>query len=155
MWHISTQLFTVPPLPPLPPTLLVCMCTCSFTVAFSLRQRMLSFVQNIQYYMTVEVLEPHWSVMEGRLREVSTIDEVLREHNDFLDRCLKDCMLTNSEILKVVSRLFTLCDAFATIFLLHEGDGGRPGECLWGKSTEAYLGLVNFACFAAACVTVS
>ena len=137
----GTYLHSCSQFPP-PPLLVcmsifVCMCTCSFTVAFSLRQRMLSFVQNIQYYMTVEVLEPHWSVMEGRLREVSTIDEVLREHNDFLDRCLKDCMLTNSEILKVVSRLFTLCDAFATILLLHEGDGGRPGECLWNKNMEA------------------
>ena len=97
-------------------------------MAFSLRQRMLSFVQNIQYYMTVEVLEPHWCVMEGKLREVSTIDEVLREHNDFLDRCLKDCILTNFEILRVVSRIFTLCDAFATILLFRENGRDRPGE---------------------------
>ena len=112
--------------------LYVCVPSYSYTVAFSLRQRLLSFVQNLQYYMTVEVLEPHWCVMEGRLREVSTIDEVLREHNDFLDRCLKDCMLTNSEILTIISRMFTLCDAFATIVLLHE-DGGRdsPGGYLW------------------------
>ena len=118
-------------------------CVCSFTMAFSLRQRMLSFVQNIQYYMTVEVLEPHWCVMEGRLREVATIDEVLREHNDFLDRCLKDCMLTNSEILKLISRIFTLCDAFATILLFHEDGKDRPSECLWKNSMVALL-LVTF-----------
>ena len=121
-------------------------------MAFSLRQRMLSFVQNIQYYMTVEVLEPHWCVMEGRLREVATIDEVLREHNDFLDRCLKDCMLTNSEILKLISRIFTLCDAFATILLIHEDGRDRPSECLWKNSIEALL-LVTF-CFAPICRSI-
>lgn len=33
--------------------------------------------------------------------QVTNIDGVLENHNDFLDRCLKDCMLTNPELLKV------------------------------------------------------
>ena len=33
--------------------------------------------------------------------QVTNIDGVLENHNDFLDRCLKDCMLTNLELLKV------------------------------------------------------
>ena len=33
--------------------------------------------------------------------QVTNIDGVLKRHNDFLDRCLKDCMLTNPELLKV------------------------------------------------------
>lgn len=32
--------------------------------------------------------------------QVTNIDGVLENHNDFLDRCLKDCMLTNLELLK-------------------------------------------------------
>ena len=92
---------------------------CRSTIAFSLRQRMLNFVQNYQYYMTFEVLEPNWCMMEQKLREAITIDVVLQEHNDFLDRCLKDCMLTNSEVLRIVSRILTLCLTFSTILLHH------------------------------------
>lgn len=35
------------------------------------------------------------------LYQVRNIDGVLEHHNDFLDRCLKDCMLTNPDLLKV------------------------------------------------------
>lgn len=42
-----------------------------FAGAFTLRQRMLNFVQNIQYYMMFEVLEPTWHVLEKSLRSVS------------------------------------------------------------------------------------
>lgn len=42
-----------------------------FAAAFALRQRMLNFVQNIQYYMMFEVMEPTWHVMENNLKTVS------------------------------------------------------------------------------------
>lgn len=42
-----------------------------FAGAFTLRQRMLNFVQNIQYYMMFEVMEPTWHVLEKNLRAVS------------------------------------------------------------------------------------
>ena len=32
----------------------------SYTPAFLLRQRMLAFIQNIEYYMMFEVIERHW-----------------------------------------------------------------------------------------------
>jgi gamma-tubulin complex component 2 len=35
-----------------------------------LRQRMLNFVQNIQYYMMFEVMEPTWHIMENNLKSV-------------------------------------------------------------------------------------
>lgn len=45
--------------------------TSRFAAAFALRQRMLNFVQNIQYYMMFEVMEPTWHVMENNLKTVS------------------------------------------------------------------------------------
>lgn len=42
-----------------------------FAAAFALRQRMLNFVQNIQYYMMFEVMEPTWHIMENNLKTVS------------------------------------------------------------------------------------
>lgn len=43
-----------------------------FAGAFTLRQRMLNFVQNIQYYMMFEVMEPTWHVLEKNLKSVSS-----------------------------------------------------------------------------------
>lgn len=67
----------------------------------ALRNRMLAFVQQFAYYATNEVLEPNWSRLETNLSNVSTVDQVLKYHSDFLDTCLKECMLTNSKLLRV------------------------------------------------------
>ncbi|XP_063077968.1 gamma-tubulin complex component 2 isoform X2 [Engraulis encrasicolus] len=83
-----------------------------FSTAFALRQRMLNFVQNIQYYMMFEVNEPTWHIMEKNLKTASNIDDVLCHHTSFLDNCLKDCMLTNPELLKIFSKLMSVCVMF-------------------------------------------
>jgi hypothetical protein len=68
---------------------------------FLLRARMLSFVQQILAFATFEVLEPNWRALEGKLAKVTTVDQLLRDHVDFLDTCLKECMLTSSKLLRV------------------------------------------------------
>ncbi|XP_069836856.1 gamma-tubulin complex component 2 isoform X4 [Dendropsophus ebraccatus] len=83
-----------------------------FAGAFTLRQRMLNFVQNIQYYMMFEVMEPTWHILEKSLKSASNLDDVLSYHTSFLDNCLKDCMLTNPELLKIFSKLMSVCVMF-------------------------------------------
>lgn len=73
---------------------------------------MLNFVQNLQYYMMCEVLEPNWRLLEEGLHSVSNIDDVLLMHNDFLDKCLRDCMLSSRDVLKTMSRLLAICISF-------------------------------------------
>ncbi len=68
---------------------------------FILRTRMLVFVQQILSFAALDVLEPNWKKFEDRLRGVRTVDDLLRDHVDFLDTCLKGCMLTSSKLLKV------------------------------------------------------
>lgn len=68
---------------------------------FSLRNRMLTFVQQFAYYVTNEVLEPNYRRLETNLTSISTVDQVLQFHSDFLDTCLTECMLTNSKLLRV------------------------------------------------------
>ncbi|ORX62322.1 hypothetical protein DM01DRAFT_1331765 [Hesseltinella vesiculosa] len=81
--------------------------------AFSLRSRMLSFVQQFTYYVTNEVLEPNWQQLHGNLAKVDTVDEVLQYHSDFLDSCLKECMLTNSKLLRIFNKIVSSCMKFA------------------------------------------
>ncbi|KAG0649253.1 Spindle pole body component alp4 [Hyphodiscus hymeniophilus] len=76
---------------------------------FTLRARMLVFVQQLLYFCTAEVIEPNWqnlmkklsSKEEGAGPTVRTVDELMQDHVDFLDTCLKECMLTNSRLLRV------------------------------------------------------
>ncbi|KAL8672205.1 MAG: hypothetical protein Q9168_003307, partial [Polycauliona sp. 1 TL-2023] len=87
--------------------------------AWTLRSRMLVFVQQFTYYCTAEVIEPHWQRLMakvnghhdrdnerggpgvGPLPNVSrTVDELMGDHVDFLDTCLKECMLMNSKLLR-------------------------------------------------------
>ena len=65
-----------------------------------LRARMLAVIQQIISYITMEVLEPNWRNLEAKIGKVTTVDQLLRDHVDFLDTCLKECMLTNAKILK-------------------------------------------------------
>jgi len=44
-----------------------------YAAAFALRQRMLNFVQNFQYYMMFEVIEPYWQLFEANLNLVSSL----------------------------------------------------------------------------------
>ena len=52
----------------------------SGVTSFALLQRMLNFVQGLQYYMSYEVLEPNYRHLESKLSRVVTIDEVLALH---------------------------------------------------------------------------
>ncbi|KAG9081419.1 hypothetical protein FRC06_005589 [Ceratobasidium sp. 370] len=80
---------------------------------FLLRARMLAFVQQILAFATFEVLEPNWRALEKRLERVMTVDQVLRDHVDFLDTCLKECMLTSAKLLRVYSNLLVTISMFA------------------------------------------
>ena len=45
--------------------------------------------------------------------QVSNVDDVLVFHTDFLNSCLKDCMLTNPDLLKIVHKLMMVCVTFS------------------------------------------
>ncbi|KAH7918446.1 hypothetical protein BV22DRAFT_1134588 [Leucogyrophana mollusca] len=80
---------------------------------FLLRAKMLAYVQEILAFSTFEVLEPNWRVLETKLAKVTTVDQLMMNHADFLDTCLKGCMLTSSKLLNTHSRLMVTCSTFA------------------------------------------
>ncbi|KAF6021141.1 TUBGCP2 [Bugula neritina] len=80
-----------------------------FSSAFLLRHKMLNFIQHLQYYMMIEVIDSYWTEFETSLKDVSNVDEVLNQHMNMLNKCLRDCMLTNPELLKTLSKLQSVC----------------------------------------------
>ncbi|PFH59581.1 hypothetical protein XA68_12125 [Ophiocordyceps unilateralis] len=117
--------------------------------AWTLRARMLVFVQQLLYYCTAEVMEPNWNRFIARLyrpglaassdaeaeqrqtTRTRTVDELMQDHVDFLDTCLKECMLTNSKLLRIHSKLMQTCTVFAayTNWLTRELDKADPDLC--------------------------
>ena len=101
--------------------------------AWCLRARMLCFVQQLLYFCTSEVIEPNWTAFLSRLQHAGddqdeqqkkkaaegaqgekakrTVDELMQDHVDFLATCLKECMLTNSKLLRVSVFLYTTVNA--------------------------------------------
>lgn len=73
---------------------------------------MVHAVQNMGYYMMVEVIEPNWHEFLERMKTVENVDEVLAVHHDFIDSCLKNCMLTDGSLLRNSSKLFKVCLKF-------------------------------------------
>ncbi|KAK7431450.1 gamma tubulin complex Spc97/GCP2 subunit Alp4 [Neonectria magnoliae] len=93
---------------------------------WTLRARMLVFVQQLLYFCTAEVIEPNWTKFMSSLKTEEgnagptasggvnrTVDELMQDHVDFLDTCLKECMLTNSKLLRIHSKLIQTCTIFA------------------------------------------
>ena len=83
--------------------------------SFHLRQKMINFLQNLEYYMTFEVLEPNWEEMIAKIRsgKVANVDQVLKIHSDFLTTCLNDCLLSNPTLLTTVRKLLGICCDFS------------------------------------------
>merc|ERR1712087_924886 len=78
--------------------------------------------QNVEYYMMFEVLEPNWHVLQQKLKAARRVDELVAHHNAFLDTCLKECMLRDPTLLKLLAKLLTYCVIFAdqTRAVMHE-----------------------------------
>ncbi|KAM7350454.1 gamma-tubulin ring protein 84 isoform 2-T2 [Cochliomyia hominivorax] len=76
--------------------------------AFTLRQRMMNAVQNLEYYMMIEVIEPNWHIFIQNMSKVENVDEVLLFHQDFLDSCLNNCMLRDTTALN--RSIFKMCN---------------------------------------------
>jgi gamma-tubulin complex component 2 len=83
-----------------------------YRAAFTLRQRMLTAIQNLEYYMMVEVIEPVWHIFMQQMAKAKNIDDVLNHHEDFLDNCLKNCMLTHPDLLKKIVAVALECISF-------------------------------------------
>ncbi|XP_030382102.1 gamma-tubulin complex component 2 homolog isoform X2 [Scaptodrosophila lebanonensis] len=81
--------------------------------AFTLRQRMMNAIQNLEYYMMIEIIEPNWHIFIEKMKKVENVDNVLSLHQDFLDLCLKNCMLTESSHLnRAIFKLCKICLGF-------------------------------------------
>ncbi|CAD1472109.1 unnamed protein product, partial [Heterotrigona itama] len=94
----------------------------SYRQAFSLRQRMLDCIQHLAYYMMVEVIEPNWLTFISKMSKVSNVDDVLSVHQDLQDSYLKECMLTDPDLLGCITGICSACLEFCNFMEDEDGD---------------------------------
>lgn len=108
--------------------------------AWTLRARMLVFVQQMLFFATAEVIEPNWQKLMAKVDAAQaldshsdlmssdpamstnpttkatkrTVDELMQDHLDMLDSCMKDLGLTQGKLLKIHAKLMMGCTMFAT-----------------------------------------
>ena len=73
---------------------------------------MLNFVQNLLNYMTFEVFESSWNAFEENIKNVNNIDDVIRHHTNFLDTCLRDCIVTSNSF-QNIHQILCVCKFFS------------------------------------------
>ncbi|GAA5874140.1 hypothetical protein JCM1840_000364 [Sporobolomyces johnsonii] len=81
---------------------------------FALRARMYDFIQQMFDFAVSEVLESRWAELRKRLGEAETVDQLLKDHDNFLNTCTNECLLTNEKLLDLFhQKLFNTCYVFA------------------------------------------
>jgi gamma-tubulin complex component 2 len=99
---------------------------------WTLRSRMLVFVQQMLFFATAEVIEPNWQKFLKKVDDAErddtedagkpglnpkakpTVDELMQDHVDMLDSCMKDLGLTQAKLLRLHAKLVTGCGMFAS-----------------------------------------
>lgn len=85
----------------------------NYAEAFSLTQKMLNFVQNLSYFMMVEVIEPNFVNFITKIDSHSQVDELAKEHTSFVEGCLEGCLLSQKSTTQLMITLLDLCVQFA------------------------------------------
>jgi gamma-tubulin complex component 2 len=89
--------------------------------SFLLRQRMLHFVQNLNNYMTFEVVENYWLEMMASIdapqntasnEREQTVDDILNIHDAFLEKTIDACLLTTTDLIRSLTKLLNTCLLF-------------------------------------------
>ena len=99
----------------------------AYRQAFSLRQRMLDCIQHLEYYMMVEVVEPNWLKFINKMNKVSNVDDVLSVHQDLQDSYLKECMLTDPDLLGCITGICAVCVEFCNFMQIENVSTAKDG----------------------------
>ncbi|GAA5900890.1 gamma-tubulin-complex subunit SPC97 [Sporobolomyces salmoneus] len=81
---------------------------------FALRARMYDFIQQMFDFAVSEVLENRWAELKRKFDTAETVDQLLKDHDNFLNTCTNECLLTNEKLLDLFhQKLFNTCYVFA------------------------------------------
>lgn len=74
-----------------------------------LRRQMLVFLESLHQYLVNDVIQSRWKLLSEGISGCRGLEEILSLHVEFLDSCLRQSMLTNGKLLKILNILFCHC----------------------------------------------
>jgi gamma-tubulin complex component 2 len=74
-----------------------------------LSNRMSVFIQQFLYYACYEVIEPNWKVFVEGLGACESVEGLIASQHGFLDSVVRECMLSNTKLLKVCYWGYLIC----------------------------------------------
>lgn len=89
-------------------------------LSFGLRNKMISFVQNMAYYMMEEIIEPYWADLISKIPSLESVDDLLKEHWMFVDICMRDCLLKDLSLFQNFRDILTVCRNFTEYMVTYE-----------------------------------
>uniref|UniRef100_T1JNK7 Uncharacterized protein n=1 Tax=Strigamia maritima TaxID=126957 RepID=T1JNK7_STRMM len=84
---------------------------------YMLASEMVHFVQQIQYYITFEVMECSWDVLERKVKSAEDLDEIIAAHEEFLETIMARALLDDEskELLTQLRAIYDLIIQLQTI----------------------------------------
>ncbi len=70
------------------------------------------FVEQLLAFQMMEVVEPNYQDLERKLRNVKTVDQLMKDHFAFLNTTRKELMFTDLRYLELHSQLTTVINVF-------------------------------------------
>lgn len=114
--------------------------TSKITRICSILQKMLEFVLNLEYFMVVEVIEPQFHILLEKIQnKVSSVDDMIEEHDKFIETVFNSCMLNERYAFKSMSKLFKLCINFARLIKNNQIDYENKAAEMINRINENFL----------------
>uniref|UniRef100_A0A0A9Y775 Gamma-tubulin complex component n=1 Tax=Lygus hesperus TaxID=30085 RepID=A0A0A9Y775_LYGHE len=93
-----------------------------YSDGIALCNRMTFFLQNMEYYMMEEAIEPAWAEFIEVVKNCESVDDLMKYHWNFQEKCTQDCLLTNLELLSDFRRILSLCKEFGSTWRIKDTD---------------------------------
>ncbi|BGP27069.1 spindle pole body component ALP4 [Rhodotorula toruloides] len=108
---------------------------------FALRARMYDFVKQVFDFAVSEVLEVRWAELRKKLEGCETVDQLLKDHDNFLNTCTNECLLTHQSLLEILhQKLFNTCyvfNSYTTTFTLIVVQSEAEANGDWARVSSA------------------
>ncbi|KAH8376918.1 hypothetical protein KR093_002202, partial [Drosophila rubida] len=123
------------------------------------RNHLTFFLDNLQYYIQVDVLESQFSVLMNVIKNKADFEEIQRAHSVFLANVLSQCFLLNDSFEKkkhttqtttqsqnsiygTILEIFSICEKFSLLDAIEE-DSLKQVVILEEKFNVSITGLIN------------
>ncbi|KII69468.1 Gamma-tubulin complex component 2 [Thelohanellus kitauei] len=88
----------------------------TYCLIITVINKMLHFLNNFEYFIQCDVINPNWNILMYQIANAESFNDLISRHNDFLDKTLKDCMLTHAKLVEGFSSIINLCYTFSNVF---------------------------------------